>query len=74
MQSAVADVFGSPGQIKFEKLADAGAQTLHGRQTESKLNRQNAAEAEFQNHPVVNALLAEGAQIIPDSIRPLELK
>lgn len=73
-QSALADVLGSPVQIKFEKLADAGAQTLHGRQTESKLNRQNEAEAEFQNHPVVNALLAEGAQIIPDSIRPLELK
>jgi DNA polymerase-3 subunit gamma/tau len=73
-QSALADVFGSPVQIKFEKLAETGAQTLHGRQTESKINRQNEAEAEFQNHPVVNALLAEGAQIIPDSIRPLELK
>lgn len=73
-QSALAEVFGSPVQIKFEKLAEAGAQTLHGRQTETKLNRQNEAEAEFQNHPVVNALLAEGAQIIPDSIRPLELK
>jgi DNA polymerase III subunit gamma/tau len=73
-QSALAEVFGSPVQIKFEKLSEAGAQTLHGRQTETKLNRQNEAEAEFQNHPVVNALLAEGAQIIPDSIRPLELK
>jgi DNA polymerase-3 subunit gamma/tau len=73
-QSALADVFGSPVQIKFEKLAEAGTQTLHGLQTETKLNRQNEAEAEFQNHPVVNALLAEGAQIIPDSIRPLELK
>jgi DNA polymerase-3 subunit gamma/tau len=73
-QSALGDAFGSPVQLKFEKLQDAAVETLHGRQTESKLNRQNQAEAEFQNHPVVNALLAEGAQIIPDSIRPLELK
>jgi DNA polymerase-3 subunit gamma/tau len=73
-QNALSEAFGSPVQLKFEKLHDAVAETLHGRQTESKLNRQNQAEAEFQNHPVVNALLAEGAQIVPDSIRPLELK
>ncbi|WP_297798959.1 DNA polymerase III subunit gamma/tau [Arenimonas sp. GDDSR-1] len=73
-ENALGEAFGSPVQLKFEKLAEAGVQTLHGRQTETKLNRQNEAEAEFQNHPVVNALLAEGAQIIPDSIRPLELK
>jgi DNA polymerase-3 subunit gamma/tau len=73
-QNALSEAFGSPVQLKFEKLRDAAAETLHGRQTESKLNRQNQAEAEFQNHPVVNALLAEGSQIVPDSIRPLELK
>ena len=67
MQACGGDV-----QLKFEKLSDAPAETLFARETRNRQNRQSDAEAEFQNHPVVHALLAEGAQIVPDSIRPLE--
>jgi len=67
MQAVGGDV-----QLKFEKLSDAPAETLFARETRNRQNRQSDAEAEFQNHPVVHALLAEGAQIVPDSIRPLE--
>ncbi len=64
--------FGGDVQLKFEKLSDAPTETLFARETRNRQNRQSDAEAEFQNHPVVHALLAEGAQIVPDSIRPLE--
>ncbi len=64
--------FGGELQLKFEKLSDAPAETLFARETRNRQDRQSDAEAEFQNHPVVHALLAEGAQIVPDSIRPLE--
>ncbi|MCC6756772.1 MAG: DNA polymerase III subunit gamma/tau [Arenimonas sp.] len=67
MQAVGGDV-----QLKFEKLSDAPAETLFARETRNRQNRQSDAEAEFQNHPVIHALLVEGAQIVPDSIRPLE--
>ena len=71
-RESLVQALGGELQLKFEKLSDAPAETLFARENRNRQNRQSDAEAEFQNHPVVNALLAEGAQIVPDSIRPLE--
>lgn len=70
----VSEALAQPVQIKFEALHNAPVETLFTRENQTRQDRQSQAEGEFQNHPVVNALLAEGAQIVPDSIRPLELK
>ena len=73
-QKALGVFFGSPVQVKFEKLRTGQADTLFDRETLARNSLQESAVAEFQNHPVVSALLSEGAQIVPDSIRPLQLK
>jgi DNA polymerase-3 subunit gamma/tau len=70
----ISDAVAQPVQIKFEALQDTPVETLFTRENQTRQDRQMQAEGEFQNHPVINALLAEGAQIVPDSIRPLELK
>jgi DNA polymerase III subunit gamma/tau len=68
------EALAQPIHLKFEALQNAPNQTLFARESQHRQDRQAQAEGEFQNHPVVNALLAEGAQIVPDSVRPLELK
>ena len=55
-------------------MQEQQADTLFARATQKRSDMQTDAISEFQNHPVVNALLQDGAQIIPDSIQPLELK
>lgn len=73
-QDVLAKAFGVPVQVKFEKLREGQADTLFDRETQDRNSRQESAVVEFQNHPVVSALLSEGAQIVPESIRPLQLK
>ncbi len=68
------EALAQPIHVKFEALQNAPNETLFARESQHRQDRQAQAEGEFQNHPVVNALLAEGAQIVPDSVRPLELK
>jgi DNA polymerase III subunit gamma/tau len=70
----VSEALAQPIQLKFEALQHTPNETLFARESQHRQDRQAQAEGEFQNHPVVNALLAEGAQIVPDSVRPLELK
>ncbi len=73
-QQALSEAFGTAVNVKFEKLRDAAVETLFGRESQQRQDRQSQAEAEFSNHPVVSALLSEGGQIVPESVRPLELK
>jgi DNA polymerase-3 subunit gamma/tau len=73
-QKALSAFFGVPCRVKFEKLREGRADTLFDRETLARKSLQESAVAEFQNHPVVSALVSEGAQIVPDSIRPLQLK
>ncbi len=73
-QAALGVFFGAPVQVKFEKLREGQTDTLFDRETLARNSLQESAVAEFQNHPVVSALISEGAQIVPDSIRPLQLK
>jgi len=73
-EQALTDAFGAAVKVKFEKLRDAVVETLFDRESQQRQDRQSQAEAEFSNHPVVSALLSEGGQIVPESVRPLELK
>ena len=72
LQSVLADALGVAVQLKFEALREPPAETLFEREAQARNTRQEGAVAEFQNHPVVSALLSEGAQIVPESIRPLQ--
>lgn len=70
----LSEALGQSVQLKFEALQNSPNETLFARESQHRQDRQAQAESEFQNHSVVSGLLAEGAQIVPDSIRPLELK
>lgn len=72
LQAVLTDALGVAVQLKFEALREAPAETLFEREAQARNSRQESAVAEFQNHPVVSALLSEGAQIVPESIRPLQ--
>jgi len=74
VQAAIGQALQQPVQIKIDRQKDPQAETLFARETQTRLGAMQDAEAEFQNHPVVSALLQEGGQIVPDSIKPLELK
>ncbi len=74
LQSAISQALQKPVQIKIDKLQEPQADTLFERETHARQGKMQDAEAEFQNHPIVTDLLQQGGQIIPDSIRPLELK
>jgi DNA polymerase III subunit gamma/tau len=74
VQTAIGQALQQPVQVKIDRQKDPQADTLFARETQTRLGKMQDAEAEFQNHPVVTALLQEGGQILPDSIKPLELK
>jgi DNA polymerase-3 subunit gamma/tau len=74
VQAAIGQALQQPVQIKIDRQKDPQADTLFARETQTRLGAMQDAESEFQNHPVVAALLQEGGQIVPDSIKPLELK
>ncbi|NZA26909.1 DNA polymerase III subunit gamma/tau, partial [Luteimonas sp. SJ-92] len=70
---ALAPRFGGVPQIRFEAAADGGAETLHARHARQRDARQNAAESAFLDDPDVQRLMTQhGAQVVPDSIRPLD--
>lgn len=74
LQRIISQALGDDVQLKIERMQEQQADTLFARATQKRTDMQTDAISEFQNHPVVNALLQDGAQIIPDSIQPLELK
>ena len=74
VQAAISQAMQQPVQIRIDRQKDPPAETLFAHETQTRLGKMQDAEAEFQNHPVVTALLQEGGQIVPDSIKPLELK
>jgi DNA polymerase-3 subunit gamma/tau len=73
-QNILSERLGGPIQIKIEILQEGQSGTLFERETLARNELQESAVNEFQNHPVVSALLSEGAQIVPESIRPLNVK
>lgn len=74
VQAAISQALQQPVVIKVGRQKEVQAETLFTHETQTRLGKIQEAETEFQNHPVVAALLQEGGQILPDSIKPLELK
>lgn len=74
LQRIISQALGDDVQLKIERMQEQQADTIFARESQKRSDMQSDAESEFQTHPVVNALLKDGAQIIPDSIQPLELK
>ena len=71
LAQALAQALGSAPKIVVE-TGQVQAETLHARADRQRGERQNAAEAAFMADPQVQHLLAQGARVVPDSIRPLE--
>ena len=74
LQAAISQALQKPVQIKIDKLREPQSDTLFDRETHARQGKIQDAEKEFQNHPIITDLLQQGGQIIPDSIRPLDLK
>ncbi|MCL7714403.1 DNA polymerase III subunit gamma/tau [Stenotrophomonas mori] len=71
LAQTLAQALGTPPRIVIQ-TGDAGAETLHQRADRQRGERQTAAEAAFMADPQVQHLLAQGARVVPDSIRPFE--
>jgi len=63
--------FGPAMRIVFES-STAPSETLHQRSQRQRAQRQEAAETAFRQDAQVQLLLAQGARIIPGSIRPID--
>ncbi len=71
LAQALAQALGSAPKVIIE-TGQVQAETLHARADRQRGERQTAAEAAFMADPQVQHLLAQGARVVPDSIRPLE--
>ena len=67
----LAPALGEVPKISFEK-ANVQSETLHDRTERFRSEKQTDAQSAFMADPVVSQLLQQGAQIVPDSIRPLD--
>ena len=67
----LAPALGEVQKISFEK-ANIHSETLHDRTERFRSEKQTDAQTAFMADPVVSQLLQQGAQIVPDSIRPLD--
>jgi len=67
----LAPALGEVAKIIFEK-ANTQSETLHDRTARFRSEKQTDAQSAFMADPVVSQLLQQGAQIVPDSIRPLD--
>ncbi|HJR72594.1 MAG TPA: DNA polymerase III subunit gamma/tau [Luteimonas sp.] len=71
LADALAPQLGATPQIRFEAEAGHG-ETLHQRTSRQRDARQAAAEETFMADPAVQRLIQNGAQVVPDSIRPFD--
>jgi DNA polymerase III subunit gamma/tau len=67
----LAPALGEVPKIIFEK-ANVQSETLHDRTARVRSEKQSDAQSAFMADPVVSQLLQQGAQIVPDSVRPLD--
>ncbi|MDO4709844.1 MAG: DNA polymerase III subunit gamma/tau [Pseudomonadota bacterium] len=71
LAEALGGVLGVTPRLRFEE-ADEVADTLQQRQAQEKQARYGTAEQLFEQHPEVQRLIAQGAELVPGSIRPLQ--
>jgi DNA polymerase III subunit gamma/tau len=74
LADSLAQSLGGVLSLRFVPLpaqAD-GSETLFDRQQREKSEKQRQAEAAFENDPIVQRLLAQGATLVPGSIKPNE--
>ncbi|MGH8052295.1 MAG: DNA polymerase III subunit gamma/tau [Arenimonas sp.] len=71
LSQKLAPALGEVAKIIFEK-AHMQSETLHDRTARVRSEKQTDAQSAFMADPVVSQLLQQGAQIVPDSIRPLD--
>ncbi|MFT3762798.1 MAG: DNA polymerase III subunit gamma/tau [Pseudoxanthomonas sp.] len=71
LAAALAPALGAAPRIAFEAGAST-AQTLAQVNAARRDERQSAAEESFMNNPDVRLLMAQGAKLVPDSIRPFD--
>jgi len=72
LEEALSERLGGPMRVRFEIGAPAG-ETAHGRNARVRDARQAEAERDFVVDPAIQRLVqGYGAQIVPDSIRPLD--
>ncbi|PJK10371.1 DNA polymerase III subunit gamma/tau [Lysobacteraceae bacterium NML08-0793] len=69
---ALASILGAAPALRFETAAEASGDTLHQRQQDAQKQRHGAAEQIFLEHPDVQQLMSQGAELVPGSIRPLQ--
>lgn len=68
---AIGQQLGGDVQVRFE-LGAARGETASARSVRARDARQGDAEAGFAADPGVQRLVQHGAQIVPDSVRPLD--
>ncbi len=71
LSQKLAAALGEVPKIIFEK-ATLQSESLHDRTARFRSEKQTDAQSAFMADPVVSQLLQQGAQIVPDSIRPLD--
>ena len=71
LSQKLASALGEVPKIIFEK-ATVQSESLHDRTARFRSEKQTDAQSTFMADPVVSQLLQQGAQIVPDSIRPLD--
>ena len=71
LSQRLASALGEVPKIIFEK-ANLQSESLHDRTARFRSEKQTDAQSAFMADPVVSQLLQQGAQIVPDSIRPLD--
>ncbi|MEO6172632.1 MAG: DNA polymerase III subunit gamma/tau C-terminal domain-containing protein, partial [Arenimonas sp.] len=71
LSQKLAPALGEMPKIIFEK-AKVHSETLHDRTERVRSEKQTDAQSAFMADPVVSQLLQQGAQIVPDSIRPIK--
>ncbi|GAB2513497.1 DNA polymerase III subunit gamma/tau [Lysobacter humi (ex Lee et al. 2017)] len=71
LAEALAPRFGAPPEIRFE-TPEQPVDSLRVHIDRARDARQAEAEREFEQHPDVRRLMAQGGRIVPESVRPLE--
>jgi DNA polymerase-3 subunit gamma/tau len=71
LADALAPRFGASPQIRFEAPAKP-VDSVRVHMERARDARQSAADRDFEQHPEVRRLVAQGGRIVPESVRPLE--